>query len=546
MAASPPRWRRRPIDVPGGTTLVGALSRGTIPILTRSIRYHRPRAAFCGVGACSQCLVRVNGVPNVRACQYRPAPGDEAAPETGWPSPTFDLGAVFDAVFPGGIDTVQGFRRPRWATPLYHWIVRRLAGTGRLPDPGLPPLTVPPTDLVTEVLVVGGGTSGAAAAKALRSSGREVVVIDRTAGDARPGGALRGLTAGFLPPPTVGSSRPFTLLASADDGRAAIVRARSAIIATGGYDAGLLFAGSDRPGVMTGDAVDAIAGPDGRVPFERALVVGGGERAAALLERFGPSVEAVAAPGVIAPSVTERAARLEIPLYPRTLLLGAEGRRRVHHVRLRARGGGAPFRLAVDAVVLAVRRLPHVQLLFQAGARMAWSDERAAYYPVLTDGGRTTVPDLWAIGEAAGWSTSAGAATSGQATAAAIAGAATLSSPGTAASASASELPGYYRELRPYLERDRRIIACACEDVLLHEIARASRRGFRGIEVIKRYTGVGTGICQGRFCLPDALLWLAMLEDRPPTEVGYITQRPPVFPTTVAALANLPVPEDRP
>ena len=80
-------------------------------------------------------------------------------------------------------------------------------------------------------------------------------------------------------------------------------------------------------------------------------------------------------------------------------------------------------------------------------------------------------------------------------------------------------------------------LVCPCEDVLLEDLEDASKAGFRGIEVLKRYTGVGTGLCQGRYCLPDALLLLAHLEGRPAPEVGYIRQRPPLVPTPLSALA---------
>jgi hypothetical protein len=102
-----------------------------------------------------------------------------------------------------------------------------------------------------------------------------------------------------------------------------------------------------------------------------------------------------------------------------------------------------------------------------------------------------------------------------------------------------SELLGYYRELLR-VPGHGRWVACPCVDVLLSEVEKAVRSGYRGIEVIKRYTSLGTGICQGRYCLPDALLLLSILENRPPQEVGYITQRPPVVVTPLAALAALP------
>ncbi len=104
-----------------------------------------------------------------------------------------------------------------------------------------------------------------------------------------------------------------------------------------------------------------------------------------------------------------------------------------------------------------------------------------------------------------------------------------------------SELEGYYRELAREPRRGR-WVACPCEDVLLDEVEEAVRRGYRGIEVVKRYTGLGTGLCQGRYCLPEALLILSLLEERPPPEVGYITQRPPVVPTPLAAFAALEEP----
>ena len=45
-----------------------ALASGT-RVLSRSLKYHRPRTFFCLEGHCSGCLVRLGGVPNLRACQ---------------------------------------------------------------------------------------------------------------------------------------------------------------------------------------------------------------------------------------------------------------------------------------------------------------------------------------------------------------------------------------------------------------------------------------------------------------------------------------------
>jgi thioredoxin reductase len=529
-------------DVRPGETLLGSLTRGRLPTLQRSIRYHRPRAPACGVGYCTGCLLRVNGRPNVRACRYLPSDGDLVITENSWPSPRFDVLGALDFIFPGGIDTLRGFRRPAWATGAYHRVVRRLAGYGAVPDLGAAAgLVAPAVRLRADVVVVGAGTSGRAAALRLVEAGRRPLLLDRQL-DAvpLPGVDLRPkTTVTFLPPPSDDAEAPFTLLGFEEPARGVEVRAKSVIVATGGYDASLLFGGNDRPGVMTGDGAFAMVDRDGRPPFRRAVVVGGGRRAEEILSRLGEHVEAVVAPGGIDPEVVRRASELGVPLYPRSLLLNATGRSRVRTLHLRARGTGTKFQVACDSVVLAHRRLPTPQLFFQAGAQMEWRAGSGAYYPRLTAPGETTVPGLFAVG-------STGAALWGSSTASGVRAAdATLGRPANddlvpprVPTEGPSELEGYYRELSKE-SRAGRWVACPCEDVLLDEVEEAERGGYRGIEVIKRYSGLGTGLCQGRYCLPDALLLLSILEGRPPSEVGYITQRPPVVPTPLAAFAAL-------
>ncbi len=544
-AASPGRDRAEASDAGGATTLVQRLVRDRLPILVRSIRYHRPRAPFCGIGACSQCLVAVNGQPNVRACRYQPLSNDRLSTMNAWPTPSVDALGILDVLFYRGIDTLHGFRRPRWATPLYQCVVRRLAGYGPLPA-AAPPGRAAGQSVTTDVAVIGGGASGRACASRLAAGGRRVHLLERTLRGEAPAKVetALGFTAVFLPPPADGSGARFTLLASAEDGRGLSVRANAVVVASGGYDAGLLFDGNDRPGVVTAEGAEAFARPGGSPPFRRAVVVGGGTRAGEILDRFGPAVEAVVAPGSIVPEVADRAAQLDVPLYPRTLLLASRGRGRVRGALLRSRGDGRAFSVPADAIVLAHRRLPNPQLFFQAGARMEFRAGTGAYYPALVRGQETSVPGLFAVGEAAGFVEPAVARTSGEAAADQILGG-EPARPGPRVDAEkAGEMPGYLRELLPHLLERRRPILCACEDVLLSELTEAHRAGYRGVEVVKRYTGLGTGLCQGRYCLPDALLLLAQLEERPPSEVGYITQRPPVFPARLDALSAIPDPEE--
>ena len=51
-----------------GDTIASALHAAGVRTLTTSLKYESPRGFFCGIGKCSSCLMRVNGVPNVRTC----------------------------------------------------------------------------------------------------------------------------------------------------------------------------------------------------------------------------------------------------------------------------------------------------------------------------------------------------------------------------------------------------------------------------------------------------------------------------------------------
>ncbi|HTT45101.1 MAG TPA: 2Fe-2S iron-sulfur cluster-binding protein [Thermoplasmata archaeon] len=536
-------FRGRPRTAQEGETLLSALARDRIPLLHRSIQYHRPQGPLCGVGHCTGCLVRVNGRPNVRACRYEPAEGDIVTTENAWPSTNRDLLSAIGFLAPGGVDSLHGLRRPAFATPLFQRMVRRLAGTGAPPtDEAGRALLAPAVERSVDVVVIGAGASGRAVVAGLVKQGVRPLVLDRRLRPAPlpDSELLHATTAVFLPPPAESGNRPFTLLAFREPAQGVRLRARTVVVATGGYDTSLLFGGNDRPGVLTADGALSSVVPGRRPPFRRAVVVGGGSRAAEVLAACGDAVESVVAPTEIRPEVVRLANDHGVLLYPRSLLLRARGRRHVRAIDIRARGGGAGASLPCDAVILAHRRIPHAQLFFQAGATMEWRPDVAAYGPAVLSNGATSVPGLFAVGSAAGASE---VAPPPELVAEAVAH-------GTRAEPSAhsppamdapTELLGYYRELL----RTRRHggwVACACVDVLVSEVERANRAGYRGIEVIKRYSSLGTGVCQGRYCLPDTLLLLSLLEDRPPYEVGYITQRPPVVPTPLAALASLPPP----
>ena len=79
-------------------------------------------------------------------------------------------------------------------------------------------------------------------------------------------------------------------------------------------------------------------------------------------------------------------------------------------------------------------------------------------------------------------------------------------------------------------------LVCRCEDVTLHELEEAIGRGHDDIESLKRYTGFGTGWCQGKSCVA---LCARLLVERGGNAALPITPRPPVQPLPFADLAGL-------
>ena len=70
--------------VPGveGQTIAGLmLAQGRLA-WRQTARTGRPRGLFCGIGVCFDCLVVVNGLRDVRACQRRAVDGDVVETET--------------------------------------------------------------------------------------------------------------------------------------------------------------------------------------------------------------------------------------------------------------------------------------------------------------------------------------------------------------------------------------------------------------------------------------------------------------------------------
>ena len=85
-----------------------------------------------------------------------------------------------------------------------------------------------------------------------------------------------------------------------------------------------------------------------------------------------------------------------------------------------------------------------------------------------------------------------------------------------------------------------KVVLCRCEDVTLADLEHSVSRGYRDIEEVKRYTGFGTGPCQGKECLACVATELARLTKVEPSTIPPFTSRPPLAPTPLRLLARDP------
>src|SRR5579871_5655799 len=98
--------------VAGEPVAVACMAAG-VKILSRSIKYHRPRGFFCLAGHCGACLMRIDGQPNVRACKTAVRDGMQIERQNAFPTGGFDVLGAADFFFAKGMDHHTMMTSPR-------------------------------------------------------------------------------------------------------------------------------------------------------------------------------------------------------------------------------------------------------------------------------------------------------------------------------------------------------------------------------------------------------------------------------------------------
>ena len=572
-----------------GDTVASALLAHGVHLLARSFKYHRPRGLLSAGAEEPNALLQVGRgaytLPNQRATQVELYEGLSAASQNCWPSLGFDLGAASNLLSPL---LPAGFYYKTFMWPASFWgrhyerLIRQAAGLGRSPtEPD--PDRYDKTHAHCDVLVVGGGAAGLAAALAAGRTGARVVLADE---QCEPGGwllgskdriddapalswvgtALTNLRAmdevTVLPRTTVTGYYDHNYLVALERvtdhlppaarperprQRLWKIRARQVVLATGAHERPLVFRNNDRPGIMLAGAARQYVNRYAVRPGESAVVATNNDSAYAAamdLSDCGMEVRIVDVRARVPEAMAAAAKQRSIEVLAGHAMVAAHGRKRVRGVTVAPldmrRNGyvGTPRGLPCDLVAMSGGLNPAVHLFSQSRGRLVYSPERACFVP------GESVQAERSAGAANGTFALAFCLSEGREAGKAAAAAAGFRKRGGARSPkveSARELPmaAWWASppLRPRAPANKHFVDFQ-NDVTAADIALAAREGYRSVEHVKRYTTTGMGTDQGKTSNANAITLIGHALGVEASAVGVTTFRPPYTPLTFGALAG--------
>ncbi len=549
-----------------GDTLASALLANGVRLMGRSFKYHRPRGPISAGSEEPNALVELRDgarqEPNTRATVAELYDGLRARSQNRVGSLRFDLMAVNDRLSPffaAGF-YYKTFMWPRafWEK-LYEPAIRRAAGLGRLsmqPDPD----EYDKGFLHCDLLVIGAGAAGLAAALTAARAGVRVILADE---DFRLGGRLlaethpldgapapewvAGVEAELASLPNLRIMRRTTVFGAFDHGvHGAVERladhlpqpqggprqvlwritARRTILAAGATERHIPFANNDRPGIMLAGAMRAYANRWAVSPAGRVAVFTNnddGHRTALDLAAKGVGIAGV---------IDSRADAVAMGDYP--LFAGAvvgDTRGRLGLTRIEVRQHGRSQWLDCGALGVTGGWNPNLHLASHHRGRPVWSDALHAFVP-----GKDGLAGLIAAGAAEGRGSTAQALRSGAEAARRALAELDMDAP-------LPDLPqaeDQAQNLHPlwHVPGKGRAWVDFQNDVTVKDIALAHQENMRPVEHLKRWTTLGMATDQGKTANVTALAVMSELTGKPIAQTGTTIFRPPYTPVSLSVLGG--------
>lgn len=529
-----------------GDTIASALYGSGLRIFSRSFKYHRPRGLLCVSGKCPNCLVTVDGVPNVRSCMFPVQPGIKVTHQNAWPSLETDVLSVLDrlnVLMPVGF-YYKVFHSPKFMWKLIQPVIRKVAGIGSINVGDIDQSIYFHKNLHTDVAIVGGGVAGMSAALAAAKEGVRVTLIDDfpvLGGQSRWDGlSVTGISdegdksefeigqklveeiqqdskISVITGSTAFGLYDDNLLGILGSSELVKLRAKQVVLATGTIEQPMLFDRNDLPGVMLASGAQRLASLYGIQPGNKVVVVTAnneGYAAALGLHRSGVVVTSVVdsrSPQEIG-DISDTVAGVGIEILKSHVTVRANGKSRVSSVTIQRVEDGLPsgstLDLPCDLLCLSGAFEPSNALLKQASAY--------GNSTVYTTGSVAGVNDLSGIIGHAGKTGSM--------------------------AARGEDVPSAQDstavELNLPMSSGKKSFVCVCEDISASDIQMAIDEGFEDIQTLKRYSTVTMGPCQGKMCHSMLASLSSKITGKTLDAIGSTTSRPPVQPIPLSALAG--------
>ncbi|MFT8790051.1 2Fe-2S iron-sulfur cluster-binding protein, partial [Komagataeibacter saccharivorans] len=417
-----------------GDTLASALLANGVRLAGRSFKYHRPRGILSAGAEEPNALVELRTgarrEPNSRATVTELFDGLEAASQNRWPSLAMDalgINGVFSPVFTAGFYYKTFMWPAAFWEKVYEPMIRRAAGLGRAADEADPDIYEKATTFC-DVLVVGTGPAGLAAALTAGRTGARVLVCEQ---DSLPGGRLRAEHGeiGGMPGwqwaeqamdelrqmPEVRIMTRTCVFGTYDGGtygalervadhvptpapdqprqRLWRIVARHAIVATGGIERPIVFPNNDRPGIMLAGAVRTYINRFGVTPGQRAIVYTNnddGLRTARDLHRAGATVAAIVdARTTETPLARDMAQLTGAKLFMGGAIADTYGRLGIHAAVIREHSG-LTQRVPCDLVAMSGGWNPELSLTTHQRTKPVYDETLCAFVPGTMPAGMQT------------------------------------------------------------------------------------------------------------------------------------------------------------
>jgi len=541
-------WNGRAMSGLAGDTIASALVAGGVRVVSRSMKYRRPRGYMSNDYWDPNGLVQVGDDPNVRSAHRLVEPGMAVEAQNVWPSLERDLRAVTGLAsrFLTAGFYYKTFMRPMWLWPTYEKVLATFSPGGRI-DLDTPHRYHDKRYTHPDVVVAGGGPAGMAAAVAAAEAGARVLLVEhghRLGGHLLWGDdhdrALAAELAASVETAGIEVLTDSTVTGRYEDNWISIVqrnhpvaverlvkaRAKALIVAPGLIERPYVFDGNDKPGVMLSGAVRRFVNMYAVRPGSAAVVFTAnpdGDTAAVDLERAGAEVTVVDA--------------------------------RLGENIVRALGGSKSVRgveladgrtLDCDLLVTAAGWTAPTSLLNMSGDRPVYDDAAARFFPsvpignVLATGGLAgdgSPDELIKHARATGRVAAARARVVSHRLQAATARARPIS--GEEPEWPGDERLSLPRDPHPALFRSTTHgVVDWSEDVSSKDMVGAAAEGYDSVELLKRYTTATMGPSQGKLETVNTVAVLAEARGQTIAEVGTTVWRPPYAPVTMGALGG--------